>query len=488
MPLYYVDTEYRRPKGSAMRSRILLTSMIAILFSLVCCRAGLAVFDGKGQPFRLGLNADNWSNQVDSSNFRQSVRDMGIEFIVWHVSPEEFANGKIEKVFEYCRSEGLYYLFNTELVNYVSETPEFMADGGKTRRWDFSDAILAPLREDPFFLGVVHDESLLMQAYVGKNIEPSYPYYAVTESLAPEAAFFKVANVIDQLSAYYHRYGKRLFLETLFPDEGFAAAWGGAVQAPKLLKENYNDLMTMSARGAAREYLDLNTSRERGKELWACVDLWYLDGFPGGGMHNLGKEGGHTPERLYNALVYAWESGYDAAYIEQAKGLMTPDWRLTGHGEKVREFNILRRSRPRPADWRETRTELTVRRFPSGNPGGSMPEFLDLGSYGSRQYRFKDCVPGKKEMSGWCSRDLAWFAYFAGLTRDTVPGYNSRKPLLNFPGLTFNTRSYAQPFSLGPERRYTDMAGLPEINFVDHLSLPPSVLPSDGTYMDFLQP
>lgn len=471
-----------------MKWNSLLTAGFAAFLFFLWCQTSLAAFDGKGQPFRLGLNADNWSNQVDSPIFRQSVRDMGIEFIVWHVSPEEFSTGTIKKVLEYCRSEGLYYLFNTELVNYVPETPEFMTDGGATRRWDFSEALLAPLRSDPLFLGVVHDESLLIQAHIGTSAKTSYPSYAITGSLSPEAAFLKVANTIDQLSAYYHRYDKRLFLETLFPDEGFAAAWGGAVQAPKLLKENYNDLMMMSARGAAREYLDLNTSRERGTELWACVDLWYLDGFPGGEMHNMGKEGGHTPERLYTALVYAWESGCDAAYIEQAKGLMTPEWRLTQHGEKVREFDQLRRSQPRPADWRETRTELTVRRFPSGNPGGSMPNFLDLGSYGSREYRFQDCVPGRGELNRWCARDLKWFAYFASLARDAAPGGPSRNPLLNFPGLTFNTRSYARPFTLGPERVYTDMAGLPEINFVDHLSLPPDVLPKDGTYMDFLRP
>ncbi len=487
------------------------------LLLLCCClafgtRSGLCA-EFAAAPFRLGLNADNWSGQAERSEFWKLTRDMGIEFIVWHVTPEEFSSGAIMQLIARCRAEGIAYLFNTELVNYVPDAPEFRADNGKSRRWDFSDSVLAPLRVDPLFLGVVHDESLLMQAELGATLQnkPVLPYYADTANLLPEEAYARVAEKIDALSAYYQSYGKILVLESILPDDAFAAARGGAVPAPKLLKENYNDLMLMIARGAAREYLAANIRKGRTTELWACVDLWYLDGFPAepSRMDPKHSLGGHSPERLYDALAYAWRSGCDAVYVEHAKGLMTADWRLSAHGEKVREFDRMRRARPRPADWRTIQATITVRRFPSGNPGGRLPDFLDVRSYGSKAYRFRDCGPGKKDLSFWCTRDLQWFAAFArlsgagGLQRDAqeggfgdgkntaLPPKNQTKHktpcgwggLWNFSGLTFHSLPYGAPLLWHlRDNAYKPLAGLPEINFVDQLSPP---LGEDDSHLDF---
>ncbi|MDR1612303.1 MAG: hypothetical protein LBT97_05905 [Planctomycetota bacterium] len=422
-------------------------------------------------PFRLGLNADNWSGQTDSAQFRESVRELGVEFIVWHVHPVEIDTGHIQKAIEFCRRDGLGYLFNTEVVNYLPPEARFAADGGKTYRWDLGASLLNQVKDDPLFLGVVYDEPLLMQSLAGAVVfnRPVPPYFADTNKMTPEKAFDAVAGRIDELSAHYRQYNARMVLETLLPDASFVGARGGAVLAVKLLKENYLDLMTMMAAGAARQYLPENEKKGRGLELWACVDLWYLDTFPNAEMHGTtGKNGGHAPELLRQALEYAYNAGFDAAYIEMNKGLMDAAWKLTGHGTAAAAFDRWRKARPeRTADWRTPPpAAFTVRRFPSGNPGGKLPDFLNLSAYGSGSYRFRDCRPSAG--TGYCGKDQAWFKWFAAHAKNVGPVAPEA-----FAGTTFNSGAESPGSALERiGRPYQPLAGLPVIDFVDHTAPP----------------
>ena len=130
-----------------------------------------------------------------------------------------------------------------------------------------------------------------------------------------------------------------------FPDYPFAFARGGALLAPKLLKENFNDLMYAVYRGASLEY--------GSKELWACVDLWFLDKFPFGGKHDRAY---HTPAQLLETLQFAYSAGFDYVYIEQVKALTDGSYALSEYGQKVVEFQNWRRTHhretgePRPSN------------------------------------------------------------------------------------------------------------------------------------------
>ncbi len=532
------------------------------LISLLGLALVLALFSASAEAaskFRLGLNADNWNNQVDSAEFKKSVRNLGIEFIVWHVSPEEFATRSLLRVVDYCRKNNLDYLFNTELVNYVPGVTEFAADGGRAYRWDLRPEIMEYLKDDPHFLGVVYDESLLVQSLLGTTIEvpghdkiPVKPYYVDTAQMKPEAAFGAVADKIGQLDGYYRKYNKRLVLETLFPDSSFVTARGGAIWAVKFLKENYNDLMTMMAEGAARQYQKDGKGHDRGLQLWACVDLWYLETFPNVAEHGLGQSAGgrqgHTPDELYESLVYAYERGYDAAYVEMAKGLMDKQWKLTAHGQAVVKFNEWRQKQPaRTADWRVApQAQLTVRRFPSGNPGGRLAKFLDMRSYGSKNYRFSTCLspirrtgaPAAKtaaeaSAAEYCVMDLEWWGWFRAMTGPGAPktrhelqmlktqldalrvdgekvegvekakgaGNSENKEegeglgkaeavLEEFAGTTFNSipgGEFLDMFGVEQVKKlrgedYQTLSALPETKFVDHTAPP---LPAGDDQFDF---
>jgi hypothetical protein len=198
----------------------------------------------EAQPFKFGVNADNWKNEIENPGFAQLLSDMGVEFVVWHLSPEEEASDGITKIVEFCRKHQLEYLFNTELVNYVPGVPYFQnADG--TYRWDLRRETLEKLKDDPLFLGQVYDEPMLMQSLRGETVQGRTipPYFVDTSGMDPEKAFLAVAGKIHELQAYHATYGKDAAFEMVFPDYAHCAARGGAILTPKLLKENPNDLM-----------------------------------------------------------------------------------------------------------------------------------------------------------------------------------------------------------------------------------------------------
>ena len=145
--------------------------------------------------------------------------------------------------------------------------------------------------------------------------------------MSPEQAFLAVAAKVAELNHRYDSFGKRLIFEITFPNYPFAFARAAAILAPKLLKENFNDLMYAVYRGAALEY--------HSKELWACIDLWFLDKFPDAGKL---KATGHTPDELLATLKFAYTNGFDSIYIESGKALMDQTYSVTPYGEKLIEF------------------------------------------------------------------------------------------------------------------------------------------------------
>jgi hypothetical protein len=184
-------------------------------------------------------------------------------------------------------------------------------------------------------------------------------------------AYEKVVGKILNLTRFYGSYNKRLIFEMVFPDYAHSAARGGAVLAPKLLKENYNDLMYHMYSSAARQY--------RQNELWGCVDLWFLDQFP-----EQGQEGTecHTPQELFDSLAYSYRAGCDYVYIENVMGLIDSNFQLSEYGKKVVEFHQAKPDMQR-GDWRTVNPRYLVRRFPDGYWGQEYSFFIPDHPYGS---------------------------------------------------------------------------------------------------------
>lgn len=401
-----------------------LALCLLFLFPVVHAQAG---------QFRFGVNADNWKGEISRPGFVQALKSMGVEFVVWHVSPEELATGRIMDIVLFCRANKLSYLFNTELMNYVPNVPQFTNRDG-TYRWDLNQETLERFKDDPLFLGQVYDEPMLMQSLngavvAGKKIPP---YFADTSAMQPEQAHAAVVEKIKEIHARLARYGKRAVFEMVFPDYAHAAAQGGAVLAPKLLKETPNDLMFPVYAGAARQYAH--------KELWACVDLWFLDRFPEKGKNGPGFQ---TPENLYEALCYAYSQGFDWAYIEHLKGLVDLDTgALTAYGRKVQEFQAARAQLPRTS-WQEFTPQLVVKRFPDGSWGQRYSAFIPDHPYGSHQ-----ASPALREASA------RWLQLLSAESSGKLPPDANNWNATNHP--------YFQ------KTPYFLLAGLPPMLVVDH--------------------
>lgn len=403
--------------------------------------AAAAIFQARAAeppPMRLGVDADNWSGQIANPAFEGGLRRMKIDFICWHILPEEEADPqRLRAIVDFCRKNRWQYLFNTEIANYRRDYPGFRhADG--TYRYDLAEKTLQTLKQDPLFMGVVYDEADLMQSLLGVGDGKGaaiQPYLANTRDLTAEQSYQAVAEKAAALTRRYGAYGKSVVYEMTFPDEPFAFARGGGLLAPKLLKENYNDLMYDVYRGAALEY--------RSPELWACVDLWFLDKFPFGGKYGPGY---HTPAQLLETLEFAYSSGFDYVYIEQVKGLMDAQYALTEYGRKVVEFQQWREGR-KPGNWRTAPIEWYVRRFPDGYWGQTYSTFIPDHPYGSWR------------SNPYHSEDAAWFRLLHRLSNGAIPLDADNWNALRSPDFM--------------KRPYRTMAGLPPMVVFDQYGKPP---------------
>ncbi len=400
-------------------------------------------------PFHLGVDADNWSGEIQNKNFGESLRRMNIDFISWHIQPEEEADPeRLHEIVQFCRKHQWAYLFNNEIVNYRPDDSHFKHTDG-TYRYDLAERTLAELKDDPLFLGVVYDEADLMQAGLGVVVDKGKttirPYFVDTRTLSASQAFLAVAAKVTELAQRYEAYGKRLIFEMTFPDYPFAYARGGALLAPKLLKENFNDLMYAVYRGAALEY--------HSKELWTCVDLWFRDKFPLWGKY---EPGYHTPDQLLNALQYAYTAGFDYAYIERIQGLVTQSYELNPYGEKVIEFQHWRETH-KHGDWRTAPIDYYIKRFPDGYWGQDYSTFIPdhpYGSWAANPYR---------------EQDKAWFHTLHDLSHGAIPADAD----------TWNA-TQSPDFS---KRPYQSYAGLPPMVVFDQYGVvPPS---AKATVLDF---
>jgi hypothetical protein len=368
--------------------------------TILACAATVLPQPSRRQTMQLGVDADDWNDQIKNPAFENSLRKMQIDFISWHIQPEEEANPeRMREIEDFCRRNHWHYLFNTEIGNYRRNEPRFRHPDG-TYRYDLAEQTLQQSKNDPYFIGVVYDEGDLIQALLGTpdgKGESVQPYLADTRKLTPEQAYFAVSGAAAKLEASYKTYGKSVIFEMTFPDYPFAFARAGALLAPKLLKENFNDLMFAVYRGAALEY--------NSGELWACIDLWFLDRFPTAGKYGPGY---HAPAELLSALQFAYFAGFDSVYIEQVKALVDDRFELTEYGKKVVEFQSWRKAQAM-GNWRTGKIDYVIKRFPDGYWGQSFSTFIPDHPYGSWK------------ANPYHSLDARWFKTLNELSHHVIP-------------------------------------------------------------------
>src|SRR5690606_530514 len=89
---------------------------------------------------------------------------------------------------------------------------------------------------------------------------------------------------------------KEVYTEHVCPVLFHNFARAGMVPGYKQMKENFSNVWASCAMGACLQY---------DQELWACLDFWNYNTFPG-----------HSANSLWSNLLFAYWAGVDKAYVE----------------------------------------------------------------------------------------------------------------------------------------------------------------------------
>ena len=299
----------------------------------------------------------------DSPALLLGIRDQGVNFLQFHLDPQQLDNGEFEELLAFCRATGLRFALNNENANWVASSLDptgrdrFVAPGG-CHRWDLEPGALDRAAATGLFEGVVYDEGEHMQ--LSRNFyanlpdrEHRQPYLVETTGMtlpAARAAFTKAAR---EVAAYNRAHGARMLVESVFPALWHPLAEAGVTLCPKLLKEDIHPVVLALALGAAKQY---------DADLWFSPDLWYLDRFPG-----------HSAAEYAAALDLAHRAGVDNVYTEAAAALCRlrgVTYELTDYGVALRDHIRRRReSAPRGYTFRDYEPEVAIIRFPDSDWG-----------------------------------------------------------------------------------------------------------------------
>jgi hypothetical protein len=151
--------------------------------------------------------------------------------------------------------------------------------------------------------------------------------------------------LVDEL----HGLGTRYVLsEHVWPVLYHNFARAGFTPVYKQMKEGWSDVWAAVAVGACLQY---------NRELWACLDLWNNDVFPG-----------HSAAELYSNMLFAYWFGVDKAYVEavgnHTYSIENNSIALKERGQKISDFtHFYVPKNPRPYTFRDYQPEIAIIRF-----------------------------------------------------------------------------------------------------------------------------
>jgi hypothetical protein len=180
---------------------------------------------------------------------------------------------------------------------------------------------------------------------------------------------------------------QNVFTEHVWPVLFHNFARAGITPVYKQMKENWSNVWAACAMGASLQYH---------KELWACIDFWNGNVFPG-----------HSAKELWGNLLFAYWAGLDKAYVESV-GNHT--YEITDQGQiKLKERGeALSRfakeylpNNPRPYSFRDYEPEIAIIRFDDTEWGQGKNVFCSV----------NEMVNGKNMKIDLYWKDLLFGAY-----------------------------------------------------------------------------
>jgi len=236
-----------------------------------------------------------------------ALRGLGADFLVHHLIPGSPAD---DAMYSDLSASGMEICLANEYGNVNGP----WVPG--TNRWDIPEAALRAAGRN--CCGLLYDEPEHLQINAAQYRKDGwFPHWAATDGMSLDASRSAVEEAVR---ARMEAYGRTLaasglpalpvVAEQVFPTMVHAFARAGMTPCPKIMKESFQSLALATALGASRQY---------GRELWICADLWGPD--TGRWFTRLPGFPGHAPEEFASALRMGYLMGPERLFVENVDAL-----------------------------------------------------------------------------------------------------------------------------------------------------------------------
>jgi len=356
--------------------------------------------NSKNKNFYIGI--DNSGDKCEPGDFFNPVAmdSLGVDFVVYHYRGPKGTVAdeakKMEKLGNDFKKANLNVIVNVESGNWnlnmkSTDGYEWVSQPGNLHLFKFPPEVLKSLNQSDAVWGIQYDELEHSQITRNLSITIEHPGVELVSLAEPTGMDFKSADeavyegaksLVDECKSCGTR---KVLTEHVWPVLFHNFARAGITPVYKQMKENWSDVWASCAIGACLQY---------DKELWACLDFWYHNTFPG-----------HSAEELWGNLLFAYWVGADKAYVES----------IGKHIYEIGDNNILRLkergevlsrfakkyvpNNPRPYTFRDFEPEIAIIRFDDTEWGQGPHTYCTVDYHGKTiDYYWKDWLFGAYDL------------------------------------------------------------------------------------------
>lgn len=348
------------------------------------------------------IGIDNSGDKCKPGDFFNPVAmdSLGVDFVIYHYrgpkgTVEDEAR-KMEKLGTDFQKANLKVVVNVECGNWALEMKstdghEWVNQPNNLHHFKFPEPVLKSLNRSDAVWGVQYDELEHSQITRNLSITIEHPGVELVSLAETTGMDFKSADNAVYLGAkslvnQYKQDGTRQVLtEHVWPVLFHNFARAGITPVYKQMKENWSNLWASCAMGACLQY---------DKELWACLDFWHYNTFPG-----------HSAKSLWSNLLFAYWAGVDKAYVESVGNHtynIDDDQTLTLK-ERGRVLSRFAKEyiphHPRPYTFRDLKPEIAIIRFDDTEWGQGPNTYCTVDHHGQKiNFYWKDWLFGAYDL------------------------------------------------------------------------------------------
>ncbi len=380
--------------------------------------------------FYLGI--DNSGDKCKPGDFfnPEAMDSLGVDFVVYHYrGPKGTVDDeakKMEKLGQDFKNAGLKVVVNVECGNWnldmtSTDGHDWVKQPGNLHLFKFPPEVLKSLNRSDAVWGIQYDELEHSQITRNLSITINHPGVELVDLAEPTGMNFKEADeavykgaksLVDECKKYGTR---QVLTEHVWPVLFNNFARAGMTPVYKQMKENWSNVWEACAIGACLQYR---------QELWACLDFWHYNTFPG-----------HSASELWGNLLFAYWAGVDKAYIESiGPHIYVYDdqqhIKLVERGEVIKRFaKEYVPSNPRPYTFRDYEPEIAIIRFDDTEWGQGPHTYCTVDYHGKKiDYYWKDWLFGaynlhtSPESEEWIR---AWHTITHGMVKKESLSWNA---------------------------------------------------------------